>query len=63
MADRYRVAARSTIDLASGGTFAPGELAVGVDPKAEPDKQHIEEGRLVKTAASRSTTKKEEAES
>ena len=50
MPDQYRVASRHPEDIASGASFAPGEIAVGIDPKDPHDKQKIEEGRFVLVA-------------
>jgi hypothetical protein len=61
MADRYRVASRHPEDLASGASFAPGELAKGVNPKDPHDKRLIEEGRLVITTPRKSSSNKEES--
>jgi hypothetical protein len=47
MADEYRVALRHPVDIATGASFAPGETAVGVNPKDPHDKQLIDEGHLV----------------
>ena len=43
---RYRVVAKHPVDIATGRSFAPGELAAGVDPKNAHDKSLIEEGAL-----------------
>jgi hypothetical protein len=57
MADEYRVASRHPEDIASGKSFAPGELAVGVDPKDPHDQALIEDGRLVLITPQKPTKK------
>lgn len=60
---RFRVSSAHPEDLASGATFAPGETAVGVNPKDPHDARLIEEGRLVpldSKPASKSKTKENE---
>lgn len=44
---RFRVASSHAEDLASGATFEPGAVCVGVNEKDPHDKRLIEEGRLV----------------
>lgn len=44
---RYRVSSSHAEDIASGGMFAPGEEAKGVDPKDPFDAAKIEAGVLV----------------
>jgi hypothetical protein len=62
---RYRAAGDHPVDLASGATVVPGEVAVGVDPKAAHDKHLIDEGRLVeiqsKSASKAKTSENKEA--
>jgi len=50
---RYRVASTHAEDLASGATFEPGAVCVGVNEKDPHDQRLIEEGRLVPLRAKR----------
>jgi len=64
---RFRVASTHAEDLASGATFEPGAVCVGVDEKDPHDQRLIEEGRLVlvsgKRSAARSKTNDDQEES
>lgn len=45
-AKRFRVTSTHAETISTGASFAPGELAVGVDEKDPHDKAAIDEGRL-----------------
>lgn len=52
---RYRVARDHAITVSGGGSFAPGETAVGVDPGDPHDADLIVEGRLIPIQPKRSS--------
>ncbi len=59
-ATRYRVTSSHPETISTGASFAPGELAVGVDPSDAHDKAAIDEGRLTPLKP-KPAAKKEEA--
>lgn len=59
-AKKYRVASGHSEDTAKGGSFGPGEIAVGVDPSDPYDKQKIDAGTFVEVRASRKTASRKE---
>lgn len=57
---RYRVSSTHAEDTAQGGSFGPGELAVGVDPTDPHDKALIDAGLFVEVKPSRKTADRKE---
>lgn len=47
MSDRYRVISDHPETISTGASFAPGEEAVGLDPKDPHDKALLEDGKFV----------------
>lgn len=62
MTQEYRVSSSHAEDIHTGASFAPGEVAVGVDPEDPHDAALIEDGRLVEVIPSEPVKASEAAE-